>query len=81
MKNLQLTNLMLAEIKAYAKVYHLRKQVLRVKAELKNAGVSLAQYHRAVRINFGSPKRNRAATRYMNATYKLALACTKLAKV
>jgi hypothetical protein len=81
MNNLVLKNLTLREAKAFAKVYSLRPDVLRLKAELKKAGVSLAQYHRAECINFGSAIRNRIATRYMNAAYKLALACTKLAKV
>jgi hypothetical protein len=40
MKNLQLTNLTLPEMKAYAKVYTLRKRVAAAKQECESRGIS-----------------------------------------
>ncbi len=61
------------------KVWRLRERVSRLKAQLKNRGVPMAQFHLRW-VRFTNNTLDRLAERYQNARYKLAMAAVELAK-
>jgi hypothetical protein len=64
--------------KQAAKVWQLRQRWFAIGAELKSAGVPLAQFNRGEWLEFRSAKLNRLAKRYQNAKYKLTMAALAL---